>query len=252
MYTAEVFLKYTRSRNAPALPAAKQCLSQLIRCPQLSEYWLSALALSAKANEMLLSPFIPQTKQLLLMRLASPSYTVSASDVQRLLPGVPPSWALGPRVVKDVSTVQATALLKVDDIRAAARLSGKTSSSQLVIAPTAHPFTAPLGGLSWGLQVECNWDGSQKGSRVKVSAQAHNTLPDLYAKHRFTLQVTGPEGICVEDPEESALQPISSSVDWKDPLGVGVMPGGWDGEVWAAAGLPSDGQLAFTLTVAKG
>jgi hypothetical protein len=70
-------------------------LAPLVRCPHLSQFWLSASVLSGDADKLLLRGLQPQLKRLLLHKPActsAPDRTVAA--ITRNVPDVAVSWLL--------------------------------------------------------------------------------------------------------------------------------------------------------------
>jgi hypothetical protein len=103
LFTAQSYMD-TLTR-AEQRRAAKQQLAPLIRCPHLSGFWLSALALSPDAPKLLLSWQQEQVQQLLMLLHAHPSFKPTAEQLEELLAGAPSSWALPARVYRPVSSV---------------------------------------------------------------------------------------------------------------------------------------------------
>ena len=185
MYTAQMYVDSTSDSRL-----AQQQLAPLIRCPQLSLYWLSAAVLSEPrvGKRNLLQLYSKQLKQLLSIRLmmqqANPSGMDAAKGLITGVPGTPASWRLQPRAHKQVRSVQLQWAVKVEDIRAASqRSTGQMSAVQLV----SNCMSPPLGGVSFKLVVVCRWahgDPStpEKGrsSRVKVGVAPCNVLQGLW------------------------------------------------------------------------
>jgi hypothetical protein len=97
--------------------AAKKQLAPLIRCPHLSGFWLSALALSDDARLLLIEQQ-EKVGKLLMMLHAHPSFKLTAAELDELLPGPPSSWVLPARVDRPVSSMQLTWRVDVDTLRA--------------------------------------------------------------------------------------------------------------------------------------
>jgi hypothetical protein len=91
-----------------------------VRCPHLSQFWLSASVLSDDADKRLLGALQPQLKRLLLLKpFCGPHVLWKIADI----PGVPASWLLPAREIKPVSKAQVCWRLEVAAIKRAARSS---------------------------------------------------------------------------------------------------------------------------------
>lgn len=68
LFTAQAYMDQQPAGDAKQLAAAK--LAPLLRCPHLSQFWLSVSVLADHAGEQLLGALQPQLKRLLLRKLA--------------------------------------------------------------------------------------------------------------------------------------------------------------------------------------
>jgi len=237
LYTAHKYVEAAPSASQKL--AAKQQLAPLIRCPHLSDFWLSALAVSADAPKLLLSEQQAVVKQLLMMQLGSSGKGVTAADFTRQLPGAPSSWVLPKRVSRQVSSVQLTWMLEVEAVRDAARSS---ASQQKTISMHPHCVTPPLEGLVFSLHLHVK--PQEQGAQLGLFVRTRNTPPDTFYSCSFTIST------CQRSKHRDAsLAHGHAGKGWSDFFKLGTMAGGWDEAAWAAKGLPTSGQLPITLTV---
>ena len=190
LYTAQQYVNHITAIEQKQ--QAGQQLARLIRCTRLSTYWLSVSVHSPFARGLLLNcdkDVSSHVKELLLMRQANPAEPVPANAVMAVLSNAP-AWlaasrGLPPRAERQVSSVQLQWSVNVDDIKAAAqRSSNQPDGRSSLTSPILSP---PLGGISFGMMIECVWDSDNNGSRIGVSADADNVPMGTYFQCTFEL-----------------------------------------------------------------
>ena len=117
-------------------------LAPLVRCPHLSQLWLSASVLSDDADKLLLGKQ-PQLKQLLLLKLASSTdASLSAEAVSKKIWSVPSSWLLPVRDIQPVHSARVDWQLDIAAIRQAALDSVSRQRTTILTSGGASRFTA--------------------------------------------------------------------------------------------------------------
>jgi hypothetical protein len=92
LYTARQYLSKLHELQPTQAQHALKVLAPLIRCPQLSRYWMSGAIHAADYGQTMLAELRPQMWQLLLLRDAQEEYVVQDEDLRegQLLAGAPP------------------------------------------------------------------------------------------------------------------------------------------------------------------
>jgi hypothetical protein len=233
LYTAQA---YADRLAADALDpqSAVSKLAPLVRCPHLSQFWLSASVLSDDADRRLLRALQPQLKRLLLLQPACGTYPGrNVADI----PGVPASWLLPVRDIQPVSKAQVSWQLDVEAIKRAARSSASQRQKTILRSPTSL-----LGGVLWGIQLECVWDSSKQGSRIRVATRAESISAGTFCRCTHRLE-------CVNWPHAPGIPRFSQGTLFYDGLAkdawggddffdLGSMSDGFDDAAWAAKRLP--------------
>ena len=249
LYTAQAYVNKIIDRHQHA--AARQQLAPLIRCPQLSLYWLSASVYSPDAPNLLLSPsdgFRAELQKLLIMRQANPN-GVCADAVRKALPDAPVSWHSNCRAHKQLSSpVRMQWAVEVAALKAAAQSSAQSGRLVELQSYPANQLSAPLGGVRFSIEIQCQCQkpGDAPASTIGVFVMPYNLPAGTYYNVSYTLQC---------DPHVSqrlgGSQVIKwgSGMGWPNLFGLDAMPNGWDDAAWSAKGLPLTGQLVFTVNI---
>ena len=224
---------------------ARRVLAPLIRCPYLSGYWLTITTDPTTRAAWALAELQPQVAKLLVLGSAQPGVPwMHSFGLQRLLPGAPPSWLMGQRISKPVSSVFVTCSVTISILREAAhRCVAEGQALEIFIKQSSTP---PLGGLIFTLQLVCSPAAAGAGCEVHMVVTCTN-LEAATICPSFNCRLVSPGG-----HSAAAAKPLGAKfVVFKDFFKLGVMAGGWDAVAVAAKGLPASGELFFTLTVAK-
>jgi hypothetical protein len=228
-------------------------LAPLVRCPHLSQFWLSASVLSDTANKLLLRGLKPQLQQLLLLNsgCSSTAAALSFDDFGSGVPVAPASWLLPERDIQPISRAQVEWEVDVAAIRQAAQ----NSASQKRTVELKSPASCLLGGIMWHMLLQCVWDNSKQGSTVGLFAAAKSLPAGTICRCMFSLECAGVDvagDIVSQRPAHGTrLFKTGSGGGWGVPdfFKVGCMPGGFDEAAWAAKGLPASGTIQLRLTV---
>jgi hypothetical protein len=249
LYTAQSYVDNLAAAGRTVLHAVDR-LAPLVRCPHLSQFWLSASVLSDDADKLLLRGLQHRLKRLLLLKQGvTAGSIVTAADIyanQDFPQDMPASWGLPVRDIQPpVNSAQLEWQIDVLDIISAAQASG---SQQQTTVLRSHPSKL-LGGIRWCIELRCNWDASRQGSTIDAYVCA--LPPGLPVGAVRTYSLTGE---WEEDPETvlfKATQTLqgTSGVCSPDCFGVGVMAGGFDQAAWVARGLPTDDFFYLSLRV---
>ena len=262
LYTAQAYVGLVRyadptSDKAKSSQQAMEALAPLVRCPHLSQFWLSASVLSGDAGRRLLRSFQPQLKRLLLLKLTYSSRArPSAKDIRDSVSDIldaalPVSWLLPVRNIQPVSSVVVHWKLDVAAISKAAT----DTAAQGCTTVLRSPPSSLLGGLRFVIELQCTHETSRDGARGSgIRVYALTMRPGLpcgaVLSCTYILE-------CVSDPTKRMRWVGPASLHTRDMgvwgrrdfFEVGVMPGGFDEAVWAAKGLPTSGSIVLQLTV---
>lgn len=250
LFTAQAFLHkhYKRSKwgagdgtSAARDPYVRQ-LGRLVRCQHISQFWLTAAILSNDSTKLVLGSCRSLLKKLLIAHSAEPGRDVT-SIIAKEIKGAPDSWVLPPRVRQPLAEgVQlqwgfSLAAVKDDGLK-----SMRTQQPVALQSPTCTP---PLGGVTWRLRLQWEWDAEQKGTCVGIYAVPTNLPAGFACSVAFTLS------------HDTRTYSTGDSLDWFDGGGaigwgdffnLGWMQS-WDDAAWAEKGLPVDGELKMKLVV---
>lgn len=122
LFTAQAYADQPRRLDAPHRQAVAQQLAQLIRCPHLSPFWLTAAA-RPTGQQLLLAALKEQLLELLAFLQVYPTYAdkgfnAAASErFKQLVPNAPSSWLEGRRQLCDIESVEVSWEVPVDDLR---------------------------------------------------------------------------------------------------------------------------------------
>ena len=245
LYTAQAYMD--RITNEQTRKDAKKQLAPLIRCPQLSLYWLSASVHSPDRRNLLLhssSNFKKQLKQLLLLRHANPAQQLAAGEVAAGLPNAPASWFLQRRELKQRNGgVGVQWSLDIATLKAAAK---RSADEKINVELQPKKVTPPLGGVAFSICMRAAWDAAANGSRLDILAVPKNVPSGTFYRASYELWCGASNG-----PVSTyhCLLNGNSTGGGEDCFNVGTMSGGWDGAAWAAEGLPTSGELVLNLRI---
>ena len=237
------------AQQASAGHLAVDKLAPLVRCPHLSQFWLSALVLSDDADKLLMRGLQPQLERLLLVRQAQrrlcwgPSIIISHWPSPSDVLGAPASWLLPVRGIQPVSSRQLEWEVDVAAIRQAAQDSAIKKESVCLYPPN----NCLLGGVMWGMSLGGRWDAGKQGSTVRLAARALHLPAGTLCRCSYMLE-------CVDVTASNGGTDVFSagvSAAWgcHDFFKLGFMSSGFDGGAWAAKGLPASGSIKLRLTV---
>jgi hypothetical protein len=166
-------------------------LAPLVRCPHLSQLWLSASVLSDDADKLLLGKQ-PQLKQLLLLKLASSTdASLSAEAVSKKIWSVPSSWLLPVRDIQPVRSAWVDWRLDIAAIRQAALDSVSRQRTTILTSPVS----SQLGGVRWGIEVQCRWEPARQSSMLGLFARAKNLPAGSFCRCTFKLECIAPAAV---------------------------------------------------------
>ena len=239
LFTVLQHLARLKRRSAEQAMHARKVLAPHIRCQHLSLYWHSVAIDPTTNAAWALAELGPQVAKLLALHSAR-FRAAQPLMLQRLLPGAPPSWSLGPRISRHVSSVSVTCDLSISALREAAQ---SCVADGRVIYMQSHS-TAPLGGLSFQVVSSCRPGADGIGCTVSIGTQCSNVNNTVCPTFRFKLVSTGHRVTGSNKVGEFAAFA-------HDFFMLGEMAGGWDAVAVAAKGLPASGELPITLTVSE-
>jgi hypothetical protein len=243
LYTAKQYVEAQPDDDSKA--AAEAALAPLVRAPQLSMFALSCAALPADSGKGLLGAYVQQLKGLLsLKRIASPVPWSSelTTAVKEHSDDAPDSWQLGPRRIKQLDGgVRLEWRLPVEQLSQACR----DSCARQKTTDLFSTSSGPLGGAAWRLYVCCR----QVNGGTEVGLYAGAVLADMpvgiFCRFKYTASWQGKE-------RTIASPCLKAGKVWGCPNFFGLQPmagDGWDESVWAAAGLPTSGDMLLELCV---
>jgi hypothetical protein len=255
LHTAQPYVDNLAAAGHEVLQAVDR-LAPLVRCPRLSQFWLSASVLSDDADRLLLRGLQYRLKRLLLLKQGIPAGSiVTAADIcasQEFPQDMPVSWGLP---VRDIQPPVNSVTLRwgidvIDEIIPAAQAS---ASQQQTTILRSHPSKL-LGGIRWCIELKRNWDASRQGSTIDGYVCALPPgLPVGVVRHcTYSLQ-----GEWAGDPETVLFEAThqlqgTSGLCSPDYFKVGAMAGGFDQAAWEAGGLPTDEFFYLELQVTVG
>jgi hypothetical protein len=131
----------------------------------------------------------------------------------------------------------------VTEIKQAAEDSATIPRPVFLMSPTT---TTPLGGVRWGMQLQCSWDASKKGNIVGLFVRGESLPAGSFCLGTFSLSAS-------EAANNSRTFTDYIGRDWTwgflDFFQLGAMVCGFDEAAWAAKGLPTSGSIKLRLTV---
>jgi hypothetical protein len=233
LFTAYVYAKRLQLHDPQQQESV--ALAQLVRAPQLSQLALSNAVLAREAEQMLLAPYLPLLKLLLLLKQKAP-----AAEVARHMQAaqvVPDSWRLSPRqLVPLLDGVQLVWQLPAEQLKAACKESFAQQRRIVLNSPTHSPV---ISGTVWRLSVTC--EQQRGGTVVGVSASTDSFSSGIYFKGSFEYNV---QRRTRRARDRYCLSAVFCGEGSSNYFGLQPMAaGGWDEAVWAAAGLPTSGEM---------
>lgn len=273
LYTAQAYYDRVKRLNSSLAPTVQQALAAHVRCPYLSNFWLSATVMSDERVNSVLRPHKLHLREMLLLRLALATGPSSAAEPAFKLHGlaaeqqsairiassgipleVPASWRLGPRTMRPHrGEVRLTWAVDVNSLRLAALTNAPRPNGVHVRCERTTP---PLQGISWEVLLSCG--GATRipggpGSSVSINLVVAPKNPLSGCYYCFNCQaVCSAAGIAkqvVIPWTRSRPAVMGNQHSFEDFFGVGAMPGGWTNTAWAAKGLPTTGILMIDLTL---
>lgn len=245
LYTAQAWINHSFR-----VTSLKKEIAELIRCPQLSNFWLSASVLAQNAGDQLLQPLNSRVTQLQLLRLTVPDYPCYGYSIRQAIPDAPVSWSCGPRRHSEVCSVSCSWQVDVSTIRQAALASVQQRALQILPCDTTTP---PFAGLAWSMELLCKSVEAEgvRGSRIDVHVKSVNAPSGTFYHGSFALAVEGWQ----QAAGKVLVHMTDGGFTFTDPFGVGLLLEGWDEVCWAAKGLPkpsgTTGLVTLTLTVSE-
>lgn len=222
--------------------AAEQQLAQLVRCPHLSHFWLTA-ALQAEQSRLLLVPLREQPLKLLAYLQVCSAF--SAQHFNMLVPNTPPSWLQGARLPATVDVpVTLRWELPISQIRGLCLQAFASKTSAEVWSPSHSP---PLKGVAGQLVLRASYEQGGVKVGMSVGIGPKGIGPPVFMPFKCRVSVEG-----LNEPffqEANAIMSGKSCGGWQNYFGVGVMAGGWDDTRWAAKGFPTQGNLVLEALV---
>jgi hypothetical protein len=192
-------------------------------------------------NKGLLGGYAEQLKRLQsLQRITAADQLSSAVEG---FPGVPASWLLGPRAItRPLSDgVQLEWRLPVEQLKQACRDSFSKRQMMSIDSPCNTP---PMCGLAWGLSLHCKQ--REGGTVVGPFAGARDMPHGMYYQYSYTVSWGGKTrsiaGQCIA---AGTMRGFRNYFPELAPMA----GDGWDEAAWAAAGLPTSGEMLLQLHV---
>ena len=239
LYTAQAYIKAQQSPQQKQ--AALQQLAQLLRCPHLSHFWLTA-AKNSTDDQFVLKPAQQQAGFLLAFLQVQPRGRFDSQRYNKLMPDAPASWALGPRqILPAPRSVTVSWQLPVSELKEACIRAATEQDRVYVTSPSA---SAPLFGVAFTMYVSCV--GSSQGTQAALRVQPQGVPASIFCGFALTLAAGG-----IRRSTQHATTRGTGSWGWPNFFKLGHMAGGWDELAWASKGLPTAGELTITATVSK-
>jgi hypothetical protein len=111
------------------------------------------------------------------------------------------------------------------------------------------PTTGLMGGVMWGMVLQCDWDADDQGSTISVFATPENIPSGALYRCTYSLECVGVQVEAVELRDETDIFAHAQYWGSVDLFMLGPMSGGFDEAAWAAKGLPTIGSIRLRLTV---
>ena len=230
LFTAQAYVDKLASAECDTQQAVDR-LAPLVRCPHLSQFWLSVSMLSDDTDKQLLRGLQPQLKRLMLLK---PACSTELGRRVADIPGVPASWLLPLRDIQPGNNSRVSMAWGVDV--ATIRQAAQNSANQQTAFSLESTFSTVVGGFRWGLQLECKWDDNKQGSTIGLYAKCMNVPAGSFCGCTILLQYA-----VVIHMQETCYIDDSNRRGWSDFFGLGAMAGVFDEAAWAAKKLPATG-----------
>jgi hypothetical protein len=223
----------------------RKALAPLVRAPHLSLFALSCATFmdsGVLSKEQLFELHPYPLRSLLSLQQAAPAEQVAGllNEHWDTFEDFPASWRLGPRHIRPLEgCVRLEWRLPVEQLKQACRDSFVQRGAVKIHSPESTP---PMGGQAWELLVQC----AQEDGGTVVGLYAGPQLSDfLWWKCKYTALCNG-----VTVFSDRGITPKIYSRGVTSICGLAPMAaGGWDDAVWAAAGLPTAGEILLELHV---
>jgi hypothetical protein len=229
LFTAQAYCDTPPLRRYLIPQQSMDRLALQVRCPHLSQFWLSASVLGLSTGKPLLHELLPQLRKLLLLKQAdSTDQHISAEEVKEHVAEAPASWLLPVRDIQPVSSREFEWEIDVAAIRQTAQDSASQKQTQFQWSPTS----CLLGGVKWSMQLQFRWDASKQGVGIGLWARARNLPGGSLYRCTYNLECVGLTAV----RKIGGRRKLFSNQGWGgvDFFGVGYMSGGFDERVWAA------------------
>jgi hypothetical protein len=232
-----------RGRPVAALKAAaRAALAPLVRAPHLSSLALwCTVGAADTSNKGLLRGYAEQLKRLQSLQRVAPAAEKLAVAVDRFVQDPPASWRLGPREHTQLLAdgVKLQWRLPIVQLRQACRDSYSTGQLVSIDSPCSTP---PLCGLACVLSFKCKQRNG--GTIVGLFTEPKNMPRGVFYKYECTVSWgSGGWSAAASCVESGSLRGHSANL-----LPLAPMAGdGWDEAAWAAAGLPTSGEMLLQL-----
>jgi hypothetical protein len=207
------------------------------------------LSTNASANSTLLSGLQPQLKQLMLARLADPSWELIEAIIAKEVPQAPASWLRPAREpsARDLSNgVQLRWTLDVETVKAAF----KRKDDERDDVELTSPKSAPLGGLCWYMTLCLEWNSEEEGDMIGVYVMSANGPPGGFVSFSFAVECLAGSNVLKHSltVKQQRVASLCGS-GYVDAFEMGTVAGGWDDDAWAAKGLPAAGEITLVASI---
>ncbi|KAF6251589.1 FAE1/Type III polyketide synthase-like protein-domain-containing protein [Scenedesmus sp. NREL 46B-D3] len=229
--------------------AASEQALQALTSAALSQQGLPAAALDALAglaawpaswnhSPGVLDPCVAQLRSLLSLRQAASQEQLPAA-IAAFTTTSPASWRLGARQIRPLADgVRLEWRLPVEQLKQACRDSCAQQKAVYIYSPDSSP---PMGGLVWLLHISCVQQGG--GSIVGLFVGPRQLSEAIWYKCKFTVTWD-------RVSYSSRGTPTDGARGYVNFFGLAPMAaGGWDEAAWAAAALPTSGEMLLQLHV---
>lgn len=239
LYTAQAYI--TAQQGTRQRSAALQHLSQLVRCPHLSHFWLTA-ALDPACGQFVLKPLKQQVRALMAFLQVQPRGRYKIDRFKAAVPDAPASWALGACKLQHAPrSVSVSWQLPVRDLKEACI---RAATEQIRVELVAPSVSAPLCGVAFTITAKCR--GSSQGTHVGLFVKPQGVPAGIFCGYAKTLAAGG-----IQHSSQHTISEGGSERGWQNFFKLGYMAGGWDELAWASKGLPTAGELTITATLSK-
>lgn len=228
LFTAEQYCQQLESDVAQQ--ASQQALAQLVRCPHLSLYWLTA-PMVASNNDTPAAWAGAAAAKAAGYASASPHHdsAVHCVDLKKFILDAPSSWHLQKRAVHPVDAVAITWALDVSSISSSARQCAAEQGDIALIAPR---FSQLFRSIAWRPRIVFYWDAAARMVKVGAGAVPENLCAGMFCRFKNRMSCVGVRSATVSPMLDSEQASVC-----RDFFQVGPMAGGWDDDAWGTEGL---------------